>query len=75
MTDKTTIGYTKSPMGKLDISKMLKDEISKSSSIYKDPNEPFEVWFNRKIKEQNEGTDEQGMNRKEDTQNPNPSFL
>ena len=46
MTNKKTKKYTKSQIGKIDLFSMLK------ADIFKDPNEPFEVWFNRKIEEQ-----------------------
>ena len=46
MTTKKTKGYTKSAVGKFDLMSMLK------SDIYKAKNEPFDVWFNRKIEEQ-----------------------
>ena len=64
-------GYTKSTIGKFDLMSMLK------SDIYKDKNEPFDVWFARKIADQfpesiSGGMDEQGMNRKADAQNPKP---
>ena len=70
MTTKETKGYTKSPMGKIDLMAMLK------ADIFKDPNEPFEVWFNRKIEEQSKsiagGMDERGMSGNGDTQSPKP---
>lgn len=78
MTDKTTRGYTKSPMGKIDLLSMLKKR-HEEGGIYKDPNEPFEVWFNRKIEEQFPqtkdiagGMDEQGMSGNGDTQSSKP---
>lgn len=46
MTTKKTKGYTKSKVGKMDLYKML------TQDVFKDPNEPFEKWFNRKIEEQ-----------------------
>lgn len=70
MTTKHTKGYTKSPIGKLDLFSMLK------SDIFKDPNEPFEVWFNRKIEEQSKsiagGMDERVTGRKGSDQSPKP---
>lgn len=70
MTNKSTKGYTKSTIGKLDLFKLL------TKDVYKDPNEPFEKWFERKILEQfkdiSGGMDEQGTSRKGSAQSSKP---
>lgn len=43
-----------------------------NNGIFKDPKEPFESWFNRKIESMVGGTDEQVANLKEGVQNPKP---
>jgi len=47
--DKKTAGYTKTNFGKMDLHKLLTEK------VLKNPDESFEDWFNRKIKEQFEG--------------------
>lgn len=72
MVNKKTKGYTKSPVGKMDLMKMLKERCK--DPMFKDLNEPLDKWIIRKSEESfYGGKDEQGANRKEDAQNPNPS--
>lgn len=77
MTNKYTKGYTKSRLGQMsfeELNAVLKNPQS-YNPIFKDPKEPLDKWIIRKTEEQiYGGTDEQGMNRNEDVQNPNPPF-
>jgi len=65
-----TKGYTKTKFGQMDLMKLLTEK------VYKDPNEPFETWFARKIEEQYKdidgGMDEQVRSRKGADQSPKP---
>lgn len=65
-----TKGYTKTKFGKMDLMKLLTEK------VWKDPNEPFETWFARKIEEQYKGIDggmdERVRSRKGADQSPKP---